>query len=361
MHPGAPVAGRMGDGAVGSVPRLVTSGMGGVGHSSSLEQMQEMTMRRSLIACALVLGCGTPTEPIAAEPGYDGAFDEVDYTVEALEEIAPEPEEAPEVPAGGLDGISVADMMRRVRRRTSRPEPTRDQIWDLLHLPQEDAEATALLRMCASEIEWANERDCLGIFQVATNVRARHCDNTRFGSSVTKRISQCSAGNGVFDVGPRETREGAEETMLSAFRRLSDRAIGAVPARTRRGEWISNVDLSCDEPESWPQRRSWEPRMRRRCEDASALVRGLVSGSRTRLLVREAVPIAWGGRCEDHCEDPSNPETCRATGACDDRMACRRRLARIPDTGTGNAFWCRVGSRGCATEIDPVCEQFASL
>ena len=338
-------------------------------------------MKRWTIALtALLLGaCDSPVDEgqIRAEPlvMHDGAFTEVEnQEPEEEAEIVPE---APEVPPAGdpgdgedpevVDAIDVQEMLRRAertrRQRLARENaPSRERIWDLLHLPQEDAEATALLRICASEIEWANERDCLGIFQVAQSVRSRHCDNSRFGSSVreSKRISQCrmESDESLVVVGPTEVVEGAEETFLSAFRRLSDRAIGAVPPRTRRGRWISSVMLDCEEPEHWPESRPWEGRMRRRCEDAANLVRGLISGDRTRRLVNGAVPIAWGGRCEDHCTDPSDPETCRASGACDDRLACRRRLARIPNTGTGNAFWCRVGSRGCSTEIDPVCHQF---
>ena len=36
-------------------------------------------------------------------------------------------------------------------------------------------------------------------------------------------------------------------------------------------------------------------------------------------------------------------------------IACSRGLARIPDTGTENAFWCVVGRPGCRDTADPIC------
>jgi hypothetical protein len=189
-------------------------------------------------------------------------------------------------------------------------------------------------------------------------VRARHCDNTRFSRRVPtrKHISQCRLSSGtVVAVDPGGRVEDAEETILSAMRRLSDRALGAAPPRTRRARWIANAALTCEQPEGWPSSRSWLGRMQRRCETYSTLARRLISGQDRRRVTGRAIPIAWGGRCESHCEDPRDPSTCRATGACDDPLACRRGLNRIPGTDTGNALWCRRGSRGCPEGIDPVC------
>ena len=54
-------------------------------------------------------------------------------------------------------------------------------------------------------------------------------------------------------------------------------------------------------------------------------------------------PVTWGGRCET------------GKAACDDRIACERVLARIPDTDTHNAFWCRIGNAQCRPDPEPIC------
>ena len=238
------------------------------------------------------------------------------------------------------------------------PPPSRDQIWDLARLPQVEAEATALLRISASEHAFANELDTIGIWQVARNVRARHCDNTRLPSQARRVITQCrslATGETVAAL-PRGAVEHAEETYLSALRRLSGRAIGALPALSRRHRWIGTLRMDCQRPENWGNPRTWS-RLKSRCERIAQLSRNLVDGRSGRFLSRARV-IAWGGRCERHCSDVSDPSTCRQSGACDDAFACRRGLARISETATANAFWCRPGEPHCAQSIDPLCEQF---
>lgn len=299
-------------------------------------------MRRAacIVAAAVALACDPVVEEEALTPN-DGAadnesprVDEEPIADEAVDEVeSEEEEEATEetLPAS----ISVADIMERTRRRWSgEVQISRDEIWNVPDEGGPEATATGLHRICASEVEFANLDDCIGIWQVIGNVRARHCDRER-----SRMITECLDG---------------EETMLSAMRRASRRAMGMVPPLSRRGHWIQNLELSCEEPEDWPERRTWEGRMRERCEDSARLARALVNGERSDRLTR-AVPIAWGGRCERHCDDPTDLSTCRQTGACDDRIACRRGLVRVPDTRTRNAFWCRPGTTRCPDEIDPVC------
>ena len=196
-----------------------------------------------------------------------------------------------------------------------------------------EATVLALHRVCASEAEFVSVEDCRGIWQVVHAIRARHCDRDR-----SPRITECENG---------------EETALSAMRRMSRYATGILPAKTPRQRWVQQVTLECDEPSLFPRSRHWEG-LRDRCLAQAEAVRKLVTGEDSRPLTR-ATPIAWGGRCEDHCSDPTDRSTCRATGACDDRIACRRGLRRIEGTPTRNAFWCRPGSAGCPEGIEPSC------
>jgi hypothetical protein len=326
-------------------------------------------MTTVVVGIILALGCENPIDETPRERSERVN----DRRMEAEAPRVPVADEVEiELVDAGVDGgdqgagpsvvvVGVAARTRRGPSSSSEDGTSLDRVWDLLNLPQEEAEATALLRICGSEIEWANERDCIGIHQVAQNIRVDDCDNTRFSPHARKRITQCRMRDGSLAVpGVREVLDG-EETLLSAMLRLSGRAIGVDEARSARGRWISQVTLACDVPLGFPERLDWDGRRRERCNAAVTLVRGLVSGDIQRKISNTAHPIAWGGRCEDHCDDPADPSTCRSTGACDDSIACRRGLARIPDTNTGNAFWCSVGSQGCSSEADPVCAQFASL
>jgi hypothetical protein len=133
------------------------------------------------------------------------------------------------------------------------------------------------------------------------------------------------------------------ETNLSAMRRLSGRILDESKARTVRQRFISKLDLTCERPMFFPRGDSWERNLKRPCERMAREVRAIVQLEADRRLTNGARPIAWGGRCED------------SGGACDDEIACRRGLARIPGSKTYNAFWCRPGTSGCRATIDPVC------
>ena len=223
----------------------------------------------------------------------------------------------------------------RVRRWAWMSPP--EKVAKMWNVPQEetiDATVTGLLRICTSEQE-GSENDCLGIWQVLTNIRNRSCNR-----GYVNLITECD------DDG---------ETVLSVMRRASRRVVGIVPARYARQRWISQMTTECDMPESYPEtvkrhcRRGleecaqgiWEKRHRHRCEETVRLARGLVSGTDARRITGARV-IAWGGRCEE------------PRGACDDPVACSRGLARVPniesmDDRPANAFWYR------SDEIDPLC------
>lgn len=215
--------------------------------------------------------------------------------------------------------------------------------WDLLKLSQNEAEATALHRICAREVSWNSLQDCLGFYQVVESTRSRRCDNTRIASvPMGRRISQCrdkSTGE-VFSVSPNTRRDNAEETMLSAFRRHSARSVGALPPKWPSRRWVQELSLDCQKPRSWPRRWPWNDHVIDKCKaSAKQATRLAADGGR---LFAGVLPRAWGGRCENE------------GGACDDHIACSRGMARIP-SDTLNAFWCNVGEKGCSATIDPVC------
>jgi hypothetical protein len=230
--------------------------------------------------------------------------------------------------------IQKAKIDRANRRRTARdkmwllksPSALREALWRIPRTGGDEATVEGLLRVCVSEAGWRPEglRDCAWIWQVVQNIRSRSCDTNR---------------------GSMECDEGGE-TNLSALRRLSGRVLDESKARTVRQRFISRLDSSCKRPLGFPRGDSWERNLQRPCERIASEVHAIVSLKADRNLTNGAIPIAWGGRCED------------SGGACDDAAACSRGLARIPDSDTYNAFWCRPGSPGCSARIDPVCSAF---
>lgn len=224
--------------------------------------------------------------------------------------------------------------VRHVRRFTwESPAETRGKLWNVPVEETVESLLTALLRVCIAEAN-GDPQDCAGIWQVVKNNRRRSCDR-----GMIRRITECVEGEG--------------ETYLSALRRHQRHVLGMMKARNRRAVWISQLTLDCEMPEGFPGTQDqWHASYgSTTCPQTVADVRRLVAGklpesrpgARTRWLPGR--PITWGGRCE----------TGRA--ACDDRVACARGLARVPDTGTLNAFWCRPGDPGCPDDIDPICIQ----
>lgn len=213
---------------------------------------------------------------------------------------------------------------RNVRRWTwESPSETRARIWNIPSTDDAASTATGLLRICMSEAD-GSEADCIGIWQVLNNIRSSGCDRQRI-----RRITECDE-NG--------------ETLLSVMRRAQKYALGVMPARSRRTQWISELELGCEQPGSFPgSERDWRHQYGRSCPSTAALAKSLVAGEEFEPVFRGAQPITWGGRCETR------------TGACDDPLACQRGLARIQNEATHNAFWCRPGSRGCSSTIDPIC------
>jgi len=195
------------------------------------------------------------------------------------------------------------------------------EVWQVPELPEPNATVLGLHRIWASEVEWNSKPDMLGIWQVVQNVRAKHCNREK-----APRITECKDG---------------QETLVSSMRRLSKRVMGMMPPHNARTKWVRNVGLTCEKPEAWPVDRSWEY-MIPFCEASAELAQQIVNKKRRAFLTRNAIPMAWGGRCEV------------PGGACDDSIACQRGLARIP-AKTINAFWCRPGSRGCHPTKDPIC------
>lgn len=222
---------------------------------------------------------------------------------------------------------------RRVRRfRWESPAETRGKLWNVPHEEGEEALLTAFLRVCIAEAD-GRTQDCVGIWQVVKNNRRRTCDR-----GMIRRITECD------DDG---------ETMLSALRRHQRHVLGFIKARNKRAVWIANLTPDCEVPEGWEHGENrWDALYGSKvCPQVVADTRHLIKGelppSRpgARVSWLPGRPITWGGRCES------------GRGACDDRLACARGLARIPDTDTLNAFWCRPGRPGCRTDAEPICAQ----
>lgn len=222
--------------------------------------------------------------------------------------------------------------VRRVRRFTwESPAETRGKIWNVPVEETADALLTALLRVCIAEAD-GDPQDCAGIWQVVKNNRRRSCDR-----GMIRRITEC-------------TDEGGE-TYLSALRRHQRHVLGYIKARNKRAVWIGNLTPDCEMPEGWPYGENrWDAQYgSKTCPQTVADARSLIAGklpesrpgARTTWLPGR--PVTWGGRCET------------GKAACDDRIACERVLARIPDTGTHNAFWCRIGSARCRPDPEPIC------
>jgi hypothetical protein len=220
-----------------------------------------------------------------------------------------------------------ASKQRRVRQWVwESPAETRARVWNLPEEESDESAATGLLRICLSEAD-GSYNDCVAIWQVLRNIRSRSCDRRR-----VRRITECD------DEG---------ETMLSVMRRAQKSVMGMSRARSVRTRWIREVTLACEQPPSWPHsERMWERQYGRSCGETATLAQRLIAGDNVEHVIRGVRPITWGGRCES------------GRGACDDPLACARGLARIPDTDTLNAFWCRPGAPGCSPTIDPICNSF---
>lgn len=226
-----------------------------------------------------------------------------------------------------------APKRRSVRRfRWESPAETRGKLWNVPNEEGEDALLTAFLRVCIAEAD-GRTQDCVGIWQVVKNNRRRSCDR-----GMIRRITECDEDG---------------ETMLSALRRHQRHVLGFIKARNKRAVWIANLNPDCSMPEGWiGSENQWDAAYGTKvCPQVVADTRHLIKGELppprpgARVAWLPGRPVTWGGRCES------------GRAACDDRIACSRGLARIPDTDTLNAFWCRPGKAGCRTDPEPVCVQ----
>lgn len=222
--------------------------------------------------------------------------------------------------------------VRRVRRFTwESPAETRGRIWNVPVEETMEALETALLRVCIAEADGRPE-DCAGIWQVVKGNRRRSCDR-----GMIRRITECVDGEG--------------ETYLSALRRHQRHVLGYIKARNKRAVWISKLTPDCEMPEGYPEsEQHWDSHYGSKvCPQTVADVRRLLAGKLPESRPGHRVgwlpgrPVTWGGRCES------------GKAACDDRMACERVLARIPETDTLNAFWCRIGAAHCRPDPEPIC------
>jgi len=235
---------------------------------------------------------------------------------------------------------------RRPRRRIRRyqwesPAETRGKLWNVSEEESVDATREAFLRVCISEAD-GYLQDCVGIWQVIKNIRRSKCER-----GYVRRITECE------EYTKRDGTPGLRETYLSVMRRASKSVLGIVPPRSARSRWISELTLDCEPPASWPwSEAQWDSQYgSKRCPRVVELSRYLIKNQLPPrrpgidLQWLPGRPITWGGRCENK------------RGACDDRIACARGLARVEQNLTHNAFWCQPGRSGCRVDAEPICVQ----
>lgn len=231
--------------------------------------------------------------------------------------------------------------IRKVRRfEWESPAETRGKLWNIPEGEGDERTLTAFLRICISEAD-GHAADCIGIWQVIKNIRRSRCERGH-----VRRITECE------EYTKRDGTTGLRETYLSVMKRASKSVLGVVPPRTKRSQWISEMEIDCYMPPSWPSNQDrWDAQYgSKRCPRVVEMGRYLIKnelpprrpGFNPQWLPGR--PITWGGRCENK------------RGACDDRIACSRGLARVEQGLTHNAFWCRPG-RGCRQDADPICVQ----
>jgi hypothetical protein len=235
---------------------------------------------------------------------------------------------------------------RRPRRRVRRyqwesPAETRGKLWNVSEEESVDATREAFLRVCISEAD-GYLQDCIGIWQVIKNIRRSKCER-----GYVRRITECE------EYTKRDGTPGLRETYLSVMRRASKSVLGVVPPRSARSRWISQLTLDCEPPPAWPGTEAqWDSQYgSKRCPRVVELSRYLIKNELpprrpgVDLQWLPGRPITWGGRCENK------------RGACDDRIACSRGLARVQQDLTHNAFWCQPGRSGCREDAEPICVQ----
>jgi len=198
------------------------------------------------------------------------------------------------------------------------------------HGARQDLTALMLARICVNEEGWDSPDGCRAIWAVVQNVRSRRCDPTQARPREVP-VTECSLGGRVFAVRGRAV-PGAQETHLSAMRRLSRGTTGHTAPRNARQRWTSTLQDSTEPPLGWRECaglpaesgchgtwRRYAGAWGRVLSIARSLVArsapGPLCGSEARLR-----PIAWGGEM-DHW------------------LAERRGLVEVDCGTTSNSFY----------------------
>jgi len=228
-------------------------------------------------------------------------------------------------------GVSAYQRGLRTKQMIVRgPEPQDDR-WRIRRTTDP---VLALARICVSEEGFDGDRGCKAIGEVARNVRSRSCDNTLLRFQRHTPITQCKLRTGeLVQVGPHEKIDGAQETPLSALRRMSRYVTGLVEPIKPRQHWTSTLHASTVQPTGWIEcttdngqecHGTWR-NYTERWEEILGLAKELIS-RRVPVCPRanryHGPVIAWGGEM-------------------DRKFAERRGLVEIDCGDTANIFYAR--------------------
>jgi len=211
--------------------------------------------------------------------------------------------------------VRVADMLAAMRATPARGPIQFDwPVEERVDLSRTSDVGLALARVTWSEEGVGRPESADALWQVARNVRARHCNPREEGERVHRGrralipITQCaSSGGAVRDVVRGQRLEGWEETTLSSLRRLSRFVTGMAPPHRQRGEWLSTLATCGTAPTGWREcvdadgdgdsdgscDGAWA-HYTRRCSDLLAHTRALVAMEYPPRPCR-GLPLAWGG------------------------------------------------------------------
>jgi hypothetical protein len=200
----------------------------------------------------------------------------------------------------------------------------------ILAEPGAKVEALMLARICVNEADWS-EADCRAIWSVVLNVRSRRCDPTRARPGEVP-VTECEAEDGSRFAPARSPAAGAQETLLSAMRRLSRSTTGHSGPRSARQRWTATLQDSSAPPPGWRECGQLPPETG--CDGTWRAHAG--AWGRVRSLARSLVA---SGRHSPQCGAEGQRRVIAWGGEMDRWLAERRGLVEVDCGDTANRFY----------------------